>query len=192
MDVTVASSGTGGGFERFCSGETQISDASRPIKEDEIAACKEAGVEFIELPVALDGLAVMTNPETEFVDCLTMADLKKIWQPSAEGKVTNWNQVRKNFPDQEMALFGPGEQSGTFDFFTDGSMARKVQAVGLYGGERGRQRTRSGYLRRGKLTRLLRLCILREPGGPEAARCGRWRWEVCEALEDGQRRYVPA
>ncbi len=119
VDVTVASSGTGGGFERFCRGETQVSNASRPIKEDEIAACKKAGVEFIELPVALDGLAVMTNPETEFVDCLTMAELKKIWQPSAEGKVTKWNQVRKNFPDEEIALFGPGEQSGTFDFFTD-------------------------------------------------------------------------
>ena len=119
VDVTVASSGTGGGFERFCSGETQISDASRPIKEDEIAACKKGGVEFIELPVALDGLAVMTNPETEFVDCLTMAELKKIWQPGAEGKVSSWNQVRKNFPQEEMALFGPGEQSGTFDFFTD-------------------------------------------------------------------------
>ncbi len=119
VNVTVASSGTGGGFERFCRGETQISDASRPIKEDEIAACKKAGVEFIELPVALDGLAVMTNPETEFVECLTLAELKKIWQPGAEGKISTWKQVRGAFPEEDIALFGPGEQSGTFDFFTD-------------------------------------------------------------------------
>ncbi len=119
VNVTVASSGTGGGFERFCRGETQISDASRPIKDDEIAACKKAGVEFIELPVALDGLAVMTNPETEFVECLTLAELKKVWQPSAEGKISTWKQGRGAFPEEDIALFGPGEQSGTFDFFTD-------------------------------------------------------------------------
>ncbi len=119
VDVTVASSGTGGGFERFCKGETQISDASRPIKEDEIEVCKKEGVEFIELPVALDGLAVITNPETEFVECLTVDELKKVWEPAAEGKVSTWNQVRKDFPEEEIALFGPGEQSGTFDYFTD-------------------------------------------------------------------------
>ena len=117
--VTVGISGTGGGFKKFCRGETHISDASRPIKESERAACKEAGIEFIELPVALDALTVMVNPENDWVDYLTVDELKKIWEPDAQGKVTNWSQVRDGFPDRPLTLYGAGVDSGTYDYFTE-------------------------------------------------------------------------
>jgi phosphate binding protein len=117
--VSVGTSGTGGGFEKFCRGETDISNASRPIEEDEIKACQEKGIEFIEVPVAVDGLTVVANPENTWAQCLTTAELKKIWDKPAEGKVTNWSQVRQGFPEEELALFGPGTDSGTFDYFTE-------------------------------------------------------------------------
>jgi phosphate transport system substrate-binding protein len=117
--VTVGISGTGGGFERFCAGETDISDASRPIKEDEeVPICQENGVEYIELPVAVDALTVVTNKENDWATCLTVEQLNAIWGPEAEGKITNWNQVDPSFPDQELVLAGPGTDSGTFDYFT--------------------------------------------------------------------------
>ena len=117
--VTVGISGTGGGFKKFCRGETHISNASRPIKESERAACKEAGVEFIELPVALDALTVMVNPQNDWVDYLTVEELKKVWQPEAQGQVTNWSQVREGFPNRPLTLYGPGTDSGTYDYFTE-------------------------------------------------------------------------
>jgi phosphate transport system substrate-binding protein len=117
--VTVGISGTGGGFKKFCRGETHISDASRPIKEAERAACSEAGIEFIELPVALDALTVMVNPGNDWVDYLTVDELKKIWEPAAQGKVTNWSQVREGFPDRPLTLYGAGVDSGTYDYFTE-------------------------------------------------------------------------
>lgn len=116
--VTVGISGTGGGFEKFCSGETAISDASRPIKESEQEACAANGIEFIELPIAYDGLAVMVNPENDWVECLTVEELKKIWEPAAQETITNWNQVRDGFPDAPLSLYGPGVDSGTYDYFT--------------------------------------------------------------------------
>lgn len=116
--VTVGLSGTGGGFKKLCRGETDISGASRPIKSEEVALCKENGVEFIELPVALDALAVIVNPANTFVDCLTVAELKTIWAPEAQGKVSTWNQVRAGFPAEPIKLFGAGTDSGTFDYFT--------------------------------------------------------------------------
>src|SRR5919106_6233083 len=109
--VTVGISGTGGGFKKFCRGETQISDASRPIKESERAACTEAGIEFIELPVALDALTVMVNPGNDWVDYLTVDELKKIWEPAAQGTVTKWSQVREGFPERPLTLYGPGVDS---------------------------------------------------------------------------------
>ncbi|MFO3797612.1 MAG: phosphate ABC transporter substrate-binding protein PstS family protein, partial [Anaerolineales bacterium] len=118
VQVPVGISGTGGGFKKFCVGETDISDASRPIKESEVELCKQNGIEYIELPVAFDGLAVMVNPSNDFVSCLTVAELKKIWEPEAEGKITNWNQVRPDFPDRPLTLYGPGIDSGTYDYFT--------------------------------------------------------------------------
>ena len=117
--VTVGISGTGGGFKKFCSGETDISDASRPIKPSEVDLCKKNSIEYIELPVAYDGLAVMVNPKNNWVDYLTVKELKKMWEPAAQGKITKWNQIRANWPDKEMHLFGAGVDSGTFDYFTE-------------------------------------------------------------------------
>jgi phosphate transport system substrate-binding protein len=117
--VTVGVSGTGGGFSRFCAGETAISNASRPIKEEEIAACEAAGIEYIELPVAYDALTVVVNPENNWVDSLTVEELQTMWEPAAEGTITSWSQVREGFPDQPLNLYGPGTDSGTFDYFTE-------------------------------------------------------------------------
>lgn len=119
VNVTVGISGTGGGFKKFCRAETDISDASRPILQKEIDVCKEQGVEYIELPVAYDGLAVIVNPKNTWVTSMTVDDLKKIWEPAAQGAVMKWNQVRSEWPDAALKLFGPGADSGTFDYFTE-------------------------------------------------------------------------
>jgi phosphate transport system substrate-binding protein len=116
--VTVGVSGTGGGFRRFCRGETDISGASRPISASEMEACEEAGIEFIELPIALDAIAVIVNPQNDWVECMTVDELKTMWQPEAQGQIDNWNEVRDEFPDQELSLYGPGVDSGTYDYFT--------------------------------------------------------------------------
>lgn len=118
VNVTVATSGTGGGFEKFCAGETDLSNASRPIKDEEAALCAEAGIEFTEIIVANDGLAVVVPASNDFVQCLTVEQLNLIWGPDAEGTITSWNQVDPSFPDVDLALFGPGTDSGTFDYFT--------------------------------------------------------------------------
>jgi len=117
VNVTVGTSGTGGGFEKFCKGETDISDASRPIKDEEKAACEQAGVKYAELAVANDALTVVVNKENTWAECLTVAQLKKIWEPGS--KVNNWNQVDPKFPNEPMKLYGAGTDSGTFDYFTD-------------------------------------------------------------------------
>ncbi len=114
--VTVGISGTGGGFKKFCAGETDISDASRPIKESERERCAQRGIEPMEVRVAYDGIAVVVNAENDFVDCLTVEELKRIWEPGSE--VTRWSEVRKGWPDAEISLYGPGTDSGTFDYFT--------------------------------------------------------------------------
>lgn len=118
VNVSVAQSGTGGGFKKFCAGETDISDASRPIKDEEKAACTAAGIEFAEIVVANDALTVVTNKENTWAKCLTVAELKKMWEPAAEGKVTSWSQIRAGFPDEKLELYGAGTDSGTFDYFT--------------------------------------------------------------------------
>jgi phosphate transport system substrate-binding protein len=115
--VTVGTSGTGGGFEKFCAGETDISDASRAIEEDEIAACEEAGIAYQEFQVANDGLSVVVSPENDWAQCLTVAQLKKIWDQGS--KVSSWSQVDPSFPDEDLVLSGPGTDSGTFDYFTE-------------------------------------------------------------------------
>jgi phosphate transport system substrate-binding protein len=119
VEVRVGTSGTGGGFERFCAGETDVSNASRQIDEEEVPICEENGIAYTELQVAVDALTVVVNAENDWATCLTTEQLKKIWAPSAEGKVTNWNQVDPSFPDQQLSLAGPGTDSGTFDYFTD-------------------------------------------------------------------------
>ncbi len=118
-EVNVAFSGTTGGFRQFCAGETDISDASRPISSEEIAACREAGVRYIELPVAFDALVVTVNEANDWVEELTIDELTAMWEPRAEGNVTNWRQIRPEFPDRPLTLFGPGADSGTFDYFTE-------------------------------------------------------------------------
>jgi phosphate transport system substrate-binding protein len=115
--VTVGIAGTGGGFQRFCSGETDISDASRPISEEEKQACATAEIEYLELPVAWDGLTVVVNPANDFVDCLTVEELRRIWQPNS--RVATWRDVRSEFPAQPVKLYGAGTDSGTFDYFTE-------------------------------------------------------------------------
>jgi phosphate transport system substrate-binding protein len=115
--VTVGVSGTGGGFERFCRGETDISNASRPIKDEEKALCEKKGIDFTELQIANDGLSVVVNPKNDWADCLTVEQLKKIWEPGS--KVDNWKEVDASFPDVRLTLYGAGTDSGTFDYFTD-------------------------------------------------------------------------
>lgn len=117
VQVTVGTSGTGGGFEKFCNGETDIQDASRPIEDDEKAACEKNGIQYSEFQVANDGLSVVVSKDNDWADCLTVEQLKKIWEP--DSKVDNWNQVDPGFPDERLELFGPGTDSGTFDYFTE-------------------------------------------------------------------------
>ncbi|KJL28302.1 Phosphate-binding protein PstS precursor [Microbacterium oxydans] len=119
VNVSVATSGTGGGFKTFCAGETDISNASRPIKDEEAAECEAAGIEYTEIIAANDGLSVIVNPENDWAEDLSVEQLNTIWGPEAEGKITNWNQVDPSFPDQPIVLFGAGTDSGTFDYFTE-------------------------------------------------------------------------
>lgn len=116
--VTVGESGTGGGFSKFCRGETQISNASRPISAEEMAECANANIQYVEIPIAFDGISVVVHPSNP-VNGVTMAQLRQFWQPSAERTVTNWNQVNSAWPNLNLQLFGPGTASGTFDFFTE-------------------------------------------------------------------------
>ena len=117
--VTVGISGTGGGFKRFCRGETDISDASRPIMAAEMASCAAAGIKYIELPIAYDALTLVVNPKATWIDQITVEELKKLWAPAAQGVVTRWDQVNTKWPKAPLKLFGPGADSGTFDYFTE-------------------------------------------------------------------------
>jgi phosphate transport system substrate-binding protein len=119
VNVSVGTSGTGGGFEVFCQGSTDISNASRPIKDEEAAVCEENGIEFTELQVATDALTVVVSAENDFITCLTTEELKTLWAPEAEGTVTTWDKVNPEFPAEPIELYGPGTDSGTFDYFTD-------------------------------------------------------------------------
>jgi phosphate transport system substrate-binding protein len=119
IGITVGTSGTGGGFQKFCRGETVISNASRPISSAEIEACQKASIAYVELPVAYDGLAVVVNPKNTWAPSMTVAELRTLWGPEAQGKIVRWNQVRPNWPNQEVHLFGAGVDSGTFDYFTE-------------------------------------------------------------------------
>ena len=117
--VTVGISGTGGGFQKFCRGEIDIADASRPISATEVAACQAGGVQYVELPVAFDGIAIAVNPKNTWADKITVAELKTLWAPDAQGKVKTWSQVRKGWPNREVHLYGAGVDSGTYDYFTE-------------------------------------------------------------------------
>jgi len=128
IKVTVGVSGTGGGFKKFCRGETVISDASRPIKAKEIKKCKEAGISFIEIPVAYDALTVVVNKKNDWAKEMTTEELKKMWEPAAQGKITKWSQIRAGWPDTPLGLYGPGADSGTFDYFTE-AVIKKSKAI---------------------------------------------------------------
>jgi phosphate transport system substrate-binding protein len=130
VKVTVGISGTGGGFKKFCRGEIDISDASRPILKKEMDDCKAAGIEYFELPVAFDALTVVINPKNSFIKQLTVAEMKKMWEPGAQGKVTRWNQVNPAWPDAPLKLFGPGADSGTFDYFTEAVVGKSKSSRG--------------------------------------------------------------
>lgn len=130
--ITVGVSGTGGGFKKFLRGETDISNASRPISPAELKESRENGIEFIEIPVCYDGMAVVVNPQNTFVSDITVAELHKIWGPESQGKVMRWNQVRDSWPDSPLKLYGAGTSSGTFDFFTEAINGRAKSSRGDY------------------------------------------------------------
>jgi phosphate transport system substrate-binding protein len=127
---TVGISGTGGGFQKFCRGETDISNASRPIRPAEIEACQKAGVEYIEVPVAYDGLAIVVNPKNTWASTMTVDELKTLWSPDAQGKIMRWNQVRSTWPNREIRLFGAGVDSGTYDYFTEATVGKEGASRG--------------------------------------------------------------
>jgi len=128
--VTVGQSGTGGGFQKFCRGETDISDASRPVRPTEIKACQSAGVTFYEIPIAYDGIAVVVHPKATWINDIAVDELKTLWAPEAQGKVTRWSQVRKGWPDREVHLFGAGVDSGTYDYFTEALVGKEGASRG--------------------------------------------------------------
>jgi phosphate transport system substrate-binding protein len=128
--VTVGISGTGGGFKKFCRGETDISNASRPILKKEMDDCKAAGIDYFELPVAFDALTVVVHPKNGFIKSMTVAELKKMWEPAAQGKVTKWSQVNPAWPDAPLKLFGAGADSGTFDYFTEAIVGKSKSSRG--------------------------------------------------------------
>ena len=130
--VTVGVSGTGGGFKKFSRGETNISNASRPIKDKEAKVCDENNIAYLELSVAYDGLAVIINPENDWVDYFTVEELSKIWHPDAQNNIKYWSQIREGWPNEEIHLFGPGAASGTYDYFAEVICGKKVGTRGDY------------------------------------------------------------
>jgi len=130
VKVTIGISGTGGGFKKFSRGETNLSNASRPIKDKEMEACASNNITYLELEVAYDGLAVLTNPQNDWVDNFTVEELKKIWEPAAQGVVMKWNQIRPEWPNKEIHLFGPGVASGTYDYFTKAIVGKSGSSRG--------------------------------------------------------------
>jgi phosphate transport system substrate-binding protein len=130
VNVTVGISGTGGGFKKFCRAQTDIVNASRPILKKEMDECKAAGVQYVEMPVAFDALTVVVNPKNDWSKTITVEELKKIWEPAAQGKVTKWNQVNSAWPDEAFKLYGPGSDSGTFDYFTEAVVGKAKSSRG--------------------------------------------------------------
>jgi len=132
IKVTVGISGTGGGFKKFCRGDTDVSGASRPIKREEIEECRKNGIEYIELPIAFDALTVVINRQNTWATNMTVAELKKLWEPDAQGKISRWNQINPAWPDAEIELFGAGTDSGTFEYFTEAVVGKAKASRGDY------------------------------------------------------------
>jgi phosphate transport system substrate-binding protein len=132
VHVTVGVSGTGGGFKKFCRGETDMANASRPITVEEMENCRKTGVKYIEVPVAFDALTVVIHPQNTWAKTMTVAELKKMWEPAAQGRITTWKQIRASFPNEKLMLFGPGADSGTFDYFTEAVNGKSKASRGDY------------------------------------------------------------
>jgi phosphate transport system substrate-binding protein len=130
VNVTVGISGTGGGFKKFCRGETDLANASRPISKKEMEECAKSGVRYHEMPIAYDALTVMVNPQNAFIKSMTVAELKKIWEPAAQGKINSWKDVNPAWPDQKIKLYGAGSDSGTFDYFTEAIVGKAKSSRG--------------------------------------------------------------
>lgn len=130
--VTVGISGTGGGFKKFCRGETDVQDASRPIMPEEMEACRKAGVQYYEFPIAFDALTVAVSPQATWIDSMTVEELRKLWEPSAQSRVKSWKQIRPTWPDLPIKLFGAGADSGTFDYFTEAIVGKPKASRGDY------------------------------------------------------------
>ncbi len=130
IQVAIGISGTGGGFKKFCNGEIDIVDASRPIKPAEVDLCRKNKIEYIELPVAYDGIAILVNPRNNWAKSMTVKELKKVWEPEAQGKVRKWSQIRPQWPDREIHLYGPGVDSGTYDYFTEAVVGKEHSSRG--------------------------------------------------------------
>ena len=132
IHVTVGISGTGGGFKKFCRGETDVANASRPIVKKEMDDCAKAGIRYYEMPIAYDALTVMVNPQNLFIKSMTIAELRKIWEPGAQGKINSWKEVNPAWPDQKIKLYGAGADSGTFDYFTEAIVGKARSSRGDY------------------------------------------------------------
>jgi phosphate transport system substrate-binding protein len=130
VKITVGISGTGGGFKKFCRGEKDISDASRPILQEEMAEARKHGISYIELPVCFDAMTVAVHPQNDWCSSITVAELKRIWEPEAQGKITHWNQIRSEWPNEKLVLFGAGSDSGTFDYFTEAVVGKAKASRG--------------------------------------------------------------
>jgi phosphate transport system substrate-binding protein len=132
VKITVGISGTGGGFKKFCRGEIDVSDASRPILKEEMEEAKKNGIEYVELPICFDALTVAVSPQNDWAATMTVAELKKIWEPAAQGKITKWSDVRPDWPNEKLVLFGAGSDSGTFDYFTEAIVGKAKSSRGDY------------------------------------------------------------
>jgi phosphate transport system substrate-binding protein len=132
VKITVGISGTGGGFKKFCRGEIDVADASRPILKEEMEEAKKNGIEYVELPICFDALTVAVSPQNDWAATMTVAELKKIWEPSAQGKVMKWSDVRPDWPNEKLVLFGAGSDSGTFDYFTEAIVGKAKSSRGDY------------------------------------------------------------
>jgi len=132
VQVTVGISGTGGGFKKFCRGETDVQDASRPISPSEMEVCRTSGIQYYELPIAFDALTIAVSPKATWLDAITIAELKQMWDPSSQGRIIKWNQIRSSWPDLPLKLFGAGSDSGTFDYFTEAVVGKAKASRGDY------------------------------------------------------------
>ena len=180
VDVAVGTSGTGGGFKKFCAGETDISNASRPIKDEEKKLCDNNGITFSEMQVANDALTVVVNKENDWVDCLTVAQLKKIWEPKSQ--VKTWNQVDPKFPNEPLPLYGAGSDSGTFDYFTGEINGKEGESRTDYNPTEDDNVTVQGVAGAKGALGLLRLLLLRGERGQAEGREGRRRQGLRRAV----------